>query len=46
MSEEVYHRARHVISEVQRTVEAVAALERGDYHTFGKFMVESHNSLK
>lgn len=46
MKEEVYRRARHVISEIQRTKEAVCLLEKGDYLTFGKLMTDSHHSLK
>lgn len=41
-----YRRARHVITEIQRTEEAVAALQRNDYELFGKLMVGSHNSLR
>ncbi|XP_018027850.1 galactokinase-like, partial [Hyalella azteca] len=39
-------RARHVVTEITRTQEAVAALKRRDYKTFGKLMTESHNSLR
>ena len=39
-------RVRHVISEIKRTDEAATALETEDYNTFGKLMVESHNSLR
>lgn len=46
LSEEVYRRARHAISEITRTVEAVEVLKRGNYSTFGKMMTDSHNSLK
>lgn len=46
LSEEVYCRARHVISEIQRTSEAVTVLKKADYATFGKLMTESHNSLR
>ena len=42
----VFRRARHVIGEIQRTSQAAAALETGDYEQFGKLMVESHNSLR
>lgn len=42
----VYQRARHVISENQRCLEAAVALENGDYKTFGQLMVESHKSLR
>ncbi|MDL2241613.1 galactokinase [Bacteroidales bacterium OttesenSCG-928-L03] len=39
-------RARHVVGEVQRTVDAVAALKAGDLETFGKLMNASHVSLR
>ncbi|XP_059180935.1 galactokinase isoform X2 [Centropristis striata] len=41
-----YRRARHVIEEIDRTVQAAEALKKGAYKEFGKFMVESHNSLR
>jgi len=46
LSEEVYRRVRHVVTEIPRTEEAAAALETGDYSTFGRLMVVSHNSLR
>ncbi|GFR57995.1 galactokinase-like [Elysia marginata] len=46
LDEETYRRVRHVISEIKRTDEAATALENGDYQTFGRLMVESHNSLR
>lgn len=39
-------RARHVITEIQRTLEASVALENGDLLKFGNLMNESHNSLR
>ncbi len=39
-------RARHVVSEVQRTKEAVKALKAGDIIQFGKLMNASHISLR
>lgn len=39
-------RAKHAVCENQRTLKAVEALKNDDIHTFGKLMVESHNSLK
>uniref|UniRef100_A0A224XQA0 Putative galactokinase n=1 Tax=Panstrongylus lignarius TaxID=156445 RepID=A0A224XQA0_9HEMI len=42
----VYKRARHVVSEIARTTQAAQALKLNDFATFGKLMVESHNSLK
>ena len=41
-----YRRARHVITEIQRTQDAVTALRKNDYELFGKLMVGSHNSLR
>ncbi|KAM7089359.1 galactokinase [Ciconia maguari] len=46
LGEEVYRRARHVISEIARTAQAAQALQDRDYKTFGRLMVESHNSLR
>ena len=42
----MYKRFRHVVSEIARTQEAAKALEAQDYTTFGRLMVESHNSLR
>ncbi|MDS1032123.1 galactokinase [Porphyromonadaceae sp. NP-X] len=39
-------RARHVVSEVQRTKDAVKALRAGDILQFGKLMNASHVSLR
>ena len=41
-----YRRARHVITENKRCEEAAAALKTGDFASFGKMMVASHNSLR
>lgn len=41
-----YGRARHVVEEIERTVQAAEALKRGAYKEFGRLMVESHNSLR
>ena len=41
-----YVRARHVVTEIARTVEAVAVLEKGDYAAFGRLMYGSHASLR
>ncbi|KAM8992277.1 galactokinase isoform 2-T2 [Ara ararauna] len=46
LGEEVYRRARHVISEMARTAQAAQALQDRDYGMFGRLMVESHNSLR
>ena len=42
----VRRRARHVISENERVLESVRALEAGDLSTFGRLMYESHASLR
>ena len=44
--ETAYRRARHVGGEVQRTKDAVAALQQGDIVLFGKLMNQSHISLR
>ncbi|MBR58255.1 MAG: galactokinase [Myxococcales bacterium] len=42
----LYRRARHVISENQRTLDAVDALRAGDMQEMGRLMAASHNSLR
>ncbi len=39
-------RAKHAVYENQRTIEAVAALQRGDIEEFGRLMNASHVSLR
>ncbi|GAF65756.1 galactokinase [Bacillus sp. TS-2] len=39
-------RVRHVITEDERVLKAVAALKSGDLLQFGQLMCESHNSLR
>ncbi|XP_030758619.1 galactokinase-like [Sitophilus oryzae] len=39
-------RARHVVSEIQRTVQGATALKERNYNKFGQLMIESHNSLR
>jgi len=46
LSDKELMRARHVVGEIERTLEAVGALEAGDYERFGHLMVASHNSLR
>ena len=46
LDELVYRRARHVISENRRVLEAVQALEDGDSARFGGLMDASHESLR
>jgi len=46
LSDVVYRRCRHVISENARTVEAVTMLGRKSYERVGELMVQSHASLR
>lgn len=41
-----HKRARHVVTEVQRTTDAVQALKAGEIEKFGKMMNASHVSLR
>lgn len=43
---EIYRRARHVVSENERTQKAARALEARDYTRFGRLMYASHASLR
>lgn len=44
--QEVAKRARHVISENQRVLEAAAALQQGDWLKLGRLMNQSHCSMR
>jgi galactokinase len=46
LDEVAWRRARHVVSENQRVLEAVKALESGNLVQFGELMNESHHSLR
>uniref|UniRef100_UPI00358F94A7 galactokinase isoform X2 n=1 Tax=Myxine glutinosa TaxID=7769 RepID=UPI00358F94A7 len=46
VSDVVFRRARHVITEIARTTQAAHALRTGDFGAFGKLMTESHTSLR
>lgn len=46
MSETVYRRCRHIISENQRVLDAASALQAGDLTRFGELMYDSHRSLR
>jgi galactokinase len=39
-------RARHVVTEIARTVKAAAAIKSGDWPSVGRLMVASHESLR
>jgi len=43
---ETYRRARHVVTENERTLQAAGALERGDAAQVGRLMNQSHASLR
>ncbi len=46
MSEKVFKRARHVITENERTLAAAQALSQQDLTTMGQLMAESHASMR
>jgi galactokinase len=46
LSEVVFRRCRHVITENLRVLEAARALEHGNLELFGELMGESHRSLR
>jgi galactokinase len=46
LADVVYRRARHVITENHRTVEAAQALTEKNYERAGELMVQSHASLR
>ncbi|MGD6796049.1 galactokinase [Metabacillus indicus] len=45
-SETVRKRARHAVTENERTIQALEALEKNDLYTFGELMNASHRSLR
>ena len=46
LDETTRRRARHVITENERTLRAVEAMRRGDLAALGKLMDQSHTSLR
>jgi len=46
LDEVTLKRARHVVTEDDRTERAAGALKAGDHETFGRLMNESHESLR
>jgi galactokinase len=46
MNEAIVRRARHVITEIARTVQAAERIREQDWIEFGQLMDASHNSLK
>lgn len=45
-NDEVKRRARHVVTEIKRTTDAVSKLKAGNIEEFGKLMNGSHDSLQ
>jgi galactokinase len=46
MSETIYRRCRHVVTENDRVHEFAAALQHGDTNALGRLMADSHRSLR
>ncbi len=46
LGETLYKRAHHVVSENERVLMGIDILRKGDMHTFGNLLFESHSSLK
>src|SRR5208282_4765771 len=46
MDDVLWRRAHHVVSENERTLEAVKVLQGGDLERFGELMNQSHESLR
>ncbi len=46
LDEKLMRRARHVVTENERTESAARALKAGDYEQFGRLMDRSHESLR
>jgi galactokinase len=42
----IARRARHVVSEINRTIQAQALLKKGDIQAFGRLINETHASLR
>ncbi len=46
LPENIYHRCRHIVSENERVLQTVDALQRGDLTEVGRLMDASHESLR
>jgi len=46
LGETIYRRAKHVTTECERVAKSVEALKNNDLECFGRFMYESHDSLR
>lgn len=45
-SQQLRRRVRHVVTEIQRVIDCVAALRRDDFEAVGRLFVASHESLR
>ncbi len=46
LSETIYKRVRHVVTEIERTRKAATALQKGEIGKLGQLMADSHRSLR
>ena len=46
LSDVEYKRAKHAVTEIDRSVQSKNILKEGNYREFGKLMTKSHNSLR
>ena len=46
LSDVEFRRARHVVMEIERTLQSADAIRSGDWETVGNLMTASHNSLR
>jgi galactokinase len=46
LTETIYKRCRHVVTENERVLKATSALRAGEIHVFGELMAKSHKSLR
>jgi galactokinase len=46
LTETIYKRCRHVVTENDRVLKATSALREGQIHIFGELMADSHKSLR
>lgn len=46
LTDVLYKRAKHIVTENARVLKSVEALRAGDLRRFGKYMAESHESLR
>ena len=46
IGQDKYEKAKYIVEEIQRTGEAVKAIDQGDLMTFGRLMFEAHEGLR